>query len=195
GSSPIQMALLNGDEYIGTTIMKTVREVDAGDIVLQRSIKLDGSENSEECCEMLARLSATAAVEALDAIEQGVNESIPQDHSKATHCKKLNKEDGQIDFSKTATEIHNQVRAFYGFPSAYCTTPYGRLKVIKSEVTTSEFSGEIGEVVEAKKERFVVSCGGNTALAFITVQGEGGKVMSVGAYTLGRPIKIGTILK
>ncbi|MBO5775862.1 MAG: hypothetical protein J6R35_00655 [Clostridia bacterium] len=189
------MALLNGDEYIGTTIMKTVREVDAGDIVLQRSIKLDGSENCEECFEMLAKLSAAAAVEALDAIEQGVNESIPQDHSKATHCKKLNKEDGQIDFSKTATEIHNQVRAFYGFPSAYCTTPYGRLKVIKSEVTSSEFSGEIGEVVEAKKERFVVSCGGNTALAFITVQGEGGKVMSVGAYTLGRPIKIGTILK
>ena len=196
GSSPIQMALLNGDEYIGTTIMKTVKEVDAGDVVLQRAIKLNGDENAEECFEMLSKLSATAAVEALDAIESGSAQSIAQDHSKATHCKKLCKEDGQIDFNKTATEIHNQVRAYYGFPSAYCTSPYGRLKVIKSAVAESEVNGgEIGEVIEAKKERFVVRCGANTALAFLTVQGEGGKVMSVGAYTLGRPIKVGTILK
>lgn len=195
GSSPIQMAILNGDEEIGTTIMKTVREVDAGDVVLQRSIKLNGNENQEECFDMLADLSATALIEALDMIESGVAQFIPQDHSKATFCKKLTKEDGQIDFTLTAKEIHNKVRAFYGYPGAYCQSPYGRLKVIKTELTESEVDGQAGEVVEAKKERFVVACGNNTKIAFITVQGEGGKVMSVGAYTLGRPLKVGTILK
>ncbi|MBR3685357.1 MAG: methionyl-tRNA formyltransferase [Clostridia bacterium] len=195
GSSPIQMAILNGDEEIGTTIMKTVREVDAGDVVLQRSIKLNGNENQEECFDMLADLSATALIEALDMIESGVAQFVPQDHSKATFCKKLTKEDGQIDFTLTAKEIHNKVRAFYGYPGAYCQSPYGRLKVIKTELTESEVDGQAGEVVEAKKERFVVACGNNTKLAFITVQGEGGKVMSVGAYTLGRPLKVGTILK
>lgn len=195
GSSPIQMAILNGDEEIGTTIMKTVREVDAGDVVLQRSIKLNGNENQEECFDMLADLSATALIEALDMIESGVAKFVPQDHSKATFCKKLTKEDGQIDFTLTAKEIHNKVRAFYGYPGAYCQSPYGRLKVIKTELTESEVDGQAGEVVEAKKERFVVACGNNTKLAFITVQGEGGKVMSVGAYTLGRPLKVGTILK
>lgn len=195
GSSPIQMAILNGDEEIGTTIMKTVRAVDAGDIILQRKIKLSGDENQEECFNMLADLSATAIVEALDLIESGKAESIPQDHSQATFCKKLTKEDGRIDFSKTAREIHNQVRAFYGYPGAYCFTDYGRLKVIKTVVTKSEFSGEIGQVIENKKERFVVSCGGGTSLAFVTVQGEGGKAMSVGAYNLGRPIKVGSVLK
>lgn len=195
GSSPIQMAILNGDEEIGTTIMKTVREVDAGDIILQRKIKLNGDENQEECFNMLADLSATAIVEALDLIGSGKAESAPQDHTQATFCRKLTKEDGKIDFSKTAKEIHDQVRAFYGFPGAYCFTDYGRLKVIKTALTESEFNGEVGQVIENKKERFVVSCGEGTCIAFITVQGEGGKAMSVGAYNLGRPIKVGSILK
>lgn len=195
GSSPIQMAILNGDEEIGTTIMKTVREVDAGDVVIQRSIKLSGDENQEECFNMLANLSANSAIEALDLIEDGKAIFTPQDNTKATFCKKLTKEDGRINFNQSATEIHNKVRAFYGFPGAYCSTQYGRLKVIKTALTTTEFSGEIGEVLENKKERFVVQCGNGTAIAFITVQGEGGKVMSVGSYNLGRPIKIGTILE
>ncbi len=195
GSSPIQIAILNGDKEIGTTIMKTVREVDAGDIVIQRSITLNGEENQEECFDMLASLSAKSAIEALDLIESGKAKFIPQDHTKATFCKKLTKEDGQIDFSKNAVEIHNKVRAFYGYPGAYCESPYGRLKVIKTALTEITHNAEIGEVLEAKKERFIVACGGNTAIAFIAVQGEGGKVMSVGAYTLGRPIQAGTILK
>lgn len=195
GSSPIQMAILNGDEEIGTTIMKTVREVDAGDIVLQRSIKLRGHENQEECFNALAELSAKSIVEALDLIESGNATFVPQDHSQATFCKKLTKEDGRIDFNQTAKDIHNKVRAFYGYPGAYCFTQYGRLKVIKTEVTESEQEGHIGEVIENKKERFVVQCGQNTAIAFITVQGEGAKAMSVGAYNLGRPLKIGTILE
>ncbi len=195
GSSPIQMALLNGDNEIGTTIMHTVYELDAGDIILSRSVPLTGDENSEYCFNALAELSATACVEALDKIQNGTAESIPQDHSKATFCKKLQKEDGKMDFTLTATELHNRVRAFYGFPSTYCKTPYGILKVLKSEVTESETVGKAGEVVENKKERFVVACGENTYLAFVTVQGEGGKAMSVGAYNLGRRIEIGTVLE
>ena len=195
GSSPIQIAILNGDKEIGTTIMKTVREVDAGDIVIQRSISLTGEENQEECFNMLAELSASSAIEALELIESGKAEFIPQDHTKATFCKKLTKEDGQIDFSKTAEEIHNKVRAFYGYPGAYCECPYGRLKVIKTAKTDVTHNKAAGEVLEAKKERFVVACGEGTAIAFLSVQGEGGKVMSVGAYTLGRPIQVGTILK
>lgn len=195
GSSPIQMAILNGDKEIGTTIMKTVREVDSGDIVIQRSIKLNGNENQEECFNMLADLSAKSAIEALDLIESGKAVFTPQDHSKATFCKKLTKEDGKIDFNCTAEEIHNKVRAFYGYPGAFCISQYGRLKVIKTELTTTDLTGKIGEVLENKKERFVVQCGSGTAIAFITVQGEGGKVMSVGAYNLGRPLKVGTILE
>lgn len=194
GSSPIQIAILNGDEEIGTTIMKTVREVDAGDIIMQKSIKLSGNENQEECFDMLADLSASSAIEALDLIESGQATFVPQDHTKATFCKKLTKEDGKIDFSQSAQEIHNKVRAFYGYPGAFCNTQYGRLKVIKTELTVSEHKGAIGEVIENKKERFVVQCGNDTAIAFVTVQGEGGKVMSIGSYNLGRPLKIGTIL-
>lgn len=195
GSSPIQMAILNGDEEIGTTIMKTVREVDAGDVVLQGSVRLSGDENQEECFSMLADLSANLAVEALDLIESGKAVFTPQEHAKATFCKKLTKEDGKIDFNQTALDIHNKVRAFYGYPGAYCNTKYGRLKVIKTKLTTSALSGEIGEVLENKKERFVVQCGSGTSIAFVTVQGEGGKAMSVGSYNLGRHIDIGTILE
>lgn len=195
GSSPIQMALLNGDEEIGTTIMHTVYELDAGDIILQRSIHLDGTENAEYCFNALAELSAIACVEALDAIASGTACNTPQDASKATFCKKLCKEDGKMDFTMTATELNNRVRAFYGFPSTYCTTPYGKLKVLESRVVTSDMAGAPGEVVENKKESFVVACADGTHIAFITVQGEGGKAMSVGAYNLGRRIEVGTVLE
>ncbi len=195
GSSPIQMAILNGDGEIGTTIMKTVREVDAGDVVIQRKVSLNGDENQEECFNMLADLSKKAAVEALDLIESGQATFTPQDHEKATFCKKLTKEDGRIDFNDTALNIHNKVRAFYGFPGAYCLTPYGKLKVIKSALVEIDGSFKAGEVVEAKKERFIVACGSNTAIAFLTVQGEGAKAMSALSYLLGRPIKVGTILE
>ncbi len=195
GSSPIQMAILNGDGEIGTTIMKTVREVDAGDVVIQRKVTLNGEENQEECFNMLADLSKKAAVEALDLIESGQATFTPQDHSQATFCKKLTKEDGRIDFNDTALNIHNKVRAFYGFPGAFCLTPYGKLKVIRSALTEADGSFKAGEVIEARKERFIVACGSNTAIAFLTVQGEGGKAMSALSYLLGRPIKAGTILE
>ncbi len=195
GAAPIQSAILNGDEVIGTTIMRTEYEMDTGDIILQRSIRLKGTENSEECFAILAELSASAAVEALDAIEKGTATYTPQDNSRASYCRKFVKEDGRMDFTLTATELTRRVRAFYGFPGTYCNTPNGRLKVLEAAVSDKEFAdGECGEVLEADKHGITVRCGGGTAMTFLRVQGEGGKAMSARDYLLGKKLPSGTVL-
>lgn len=112
GASPVQCALLNGEPETGITVMKTEYEVDSGDIILIKKITLRGHENCAEVMDMLAKAGGEAIVEALDSIEDGRAAFTPQDHSQATFCKKINKEDGKIDFSLDAGEIVNRVRAF-----------------------------------------------------------------------------------
>ncbi len=195
GAAPIQSAILNGDEVIGTTIMRTEYEMDTGDIILQRSVRLRGDENSEECFGILAELSAALAVEALDEIERGIATYTPQDDTRATYCRKFVKEDGKMDFSLTAAELARRVRAFYGFPGTFCNTPNGRLKVIKAEVSSkAPEEGVCGEVVAADKQGITVRCGGNTALTFLVVQGEGARAMSARDYLLGKKLPVGTVL-
>ncbi len=195
GAAPIQSAILNGDEIIGTTVMRTELAMDTGDIILQKSVRLKGTENSEECFGILAELSAAAAVEALDSIEQGTAIYMPQDNSRASYCRKFVKEDGKMDFTLTAEELTRRVRAFYGFPGTYCFTPHGRLKVLEAAVSDKEFPlGECGEVLEADKSGITVRCGGDTAIVFRRVQGEGGKAMSARDYLLGKKLPSGTVL-
>lgn len=87
GSSPIQAALLNGDDEIGVTIMQTELEVDAGDIIKIMKYPLKGYENAGECFDILSNLGGKAVVEALDEIVEGRAKYIKQDHSKATFTK------------------------------------------------------------------------------------------------------------
>ena len=187
-----EWTLKNGLKVV---VLPTEYEMDTGDIILQRSIRLKGTENSEECFAILAELSASAAVEALDAIEKGTATYTPQDNSRASYCRKFVKEDGRMDFTLTATELTRRVRAFYGFPGTYCNTPNGRLKVLEAAVSDKEFAdGECGEVLEADKHGITVRCGGGTAMTFLRVQGEGGKAMSARDYLLGKKLPSGTVL-
>jgi methionyl-tRNA formyltransferase len=125
GASPIQAALLAGDRETGVTIQKMVQKLDEGDVVLAERTSIGEHENAGELLDRLARLGGEAAVRALDLLERGEARFTPQDPSLATYAKKITKEDGRIDWSRSAATITRQVRAFTPWPGAHTTDPRG----------------------------------------------------------------------
>jgi methionyl-tRNA formyltransferase len=192
GSSPIQAALLNGDDEIGVTIMQTELEVDAGDIIKIMKYPLKGYENAGECFDILSNLGGKAVVEALDEIVEGRAKYIKQDHSKATFTKKLKKQDGQLNFASNANSIINQIRAFSPWPSAYIFTSRERLIVHKANIIKNDVSGKIGEVLVSQNE-LIIKCK-DYALSIEEVQGEGAKRMDIASYLRGKPIEKGSVI-
>lgn len=119
GSSPIQWSIINGDEESGISVMRTVKAVDAGDVLLEKATPIGKKENAGELFDRLAILGGEAIVEAIGLLESGKATFTPQDESKVSHCSMISKEDGNVDFAKTAHQIDCFVRGMTPWPSAY----------------------------------------------------------------------------
>lgn len=194
GSSPVQWALINGDEEVGVTIMKTELGIDTGDILNIKATKLNGNENAEETLEILSKLGSTAIIEALDALENGTAVFTKQDDSKATHCKMLDKEDGLLDFSDTALNIYNKMRGLNPWPSTFTYLNGSRLKVMKAEIIDYPAEVEPGTVVVANYKEGIIVKTKDKCLRLIEIQPENGKKMLSTQYLLGKKVEEGTIL-
>ncbi|MDR2266525.1 MAG: methionyl-tRNA formyltransferase [Christensenellaceae bacterium] len=190
GPAPVQYAIMNGDEELGVTIMQTVKQIDAGDIIATGSVKLDGSENADEALEKLAPVAANTLVSTLDLIENGQAQRITQDASRATFTKMLNKIDGRIIFNKSAQDIVNFVRAYNPNPGAYITSDRGRLRILRASAQDIEHNGIPGEVVRVDKTGISIKCANGVLLPLI-VQADGKKEMPIDAYLRGNNIKLG----
>lgn len=193
GSAPIQWAVINGDEYAGVTIMKTALAVDSGDMLLQKKIKIGEKESAGELFDRLAELGADALIEAIGLIERGAAVYIPQNDAEATHCKMLTKEDGLLDFKKTAGELDCFVRGVTPWPSAYYILDGKKFKV--QELSAAEGSGKAGEVLTADVKHGLTVAVTDGAVEITVLQAEGGKAMPAGAYLLGHAIPVGAILE
>ncbi|MEG2450365.1 MAG: methionyl-tRNA formyltransferase [Clostridia bacterium] len=191
GASPIQWAILNGEKETGITIMKTVKAVDAGDILLQKSIEIGKTETAGELFSRLSTLGGEAIIEAVRLIESGNAVFTKQDDSEATHCSMISKADGRIDFSKSAEELDCFLRGMSPWPSAY-TELYGKiLKVHKIESVENKTMLPLGEVITADtKNGITVACKGG-AVRLCEIQLEGSKRMVDTEFLRGRSIEIG----
>lgn len=195
GSAPVQWALINGEKEVGVTIMQTASGVDTGDIILQKSISLNGLENTAEVLDLLADLGSGALLEALDAIEYGTATFTKQDEGKATHFPKLTKEGGKIDFTCEAQKIVNLIRGYTPNPSAYCEADFGRLKIISAKVSEHTKTGaKPGEVIFQDKKGFSVACGSG-AIDILVLQRENAKAMPVEDFLRGKPMPEGSVLR
>ena len=198
GSSPIQWSIINGDDESGITIMRTVKAVDAGDILLEKATPIGKDETAGELFDRLAILGGEAICEAISLVESGKAVFVPQDESKATHCSMIRKEDGNIDFSKTARQIDCFVRGMSPWPSAFTHVLGKTLKVFKVE--KEEFSGQLlngfenGQVVKSNSKEGLIVKVKDGALRLKEIQLEGGKRMSDTAFLLGRNVEVGTKL-
>lgn len=195
GASPIQAALEAGDAETGVSVMRTVKKMDAGDVIKVSKIKLTGDENSAECFEKLAVIAGSLVVEALDELESGKAVFTPQNESEATYCKKLKKSDGLIDFTLPALTVHNKVRAYYGFPGTYFEYRGRIVKIIRSSVGADAGVAPATVVCSDPKRGLKIQCAsGSGVLTAELVQGEGGKVMSASDYLRGHKIEEGSVI-
>ncbi len=189
GASPIQSCILNGDKVTGVTVMKTDIGVDTGDIVLTSQTEIAPQETAGELFERLSVIGGEVIVEALKLIEKGEEKYIKQNEAEATHCKMILKSDCQIDFTLSAQQIINMIRAFNPAPIAFTRFKGKGLKIYRAEQVNCK--GEAGEVLFADRQNgLVIGCGEN-AIKVLELQEEGGKRMSAFDYVLGRKLTQG----
>lgn len=190
GASPIHYAILNGEKTTGITIMKTDIGIDTGDIILQKSIQIGEKETCGELFDRLSILGADSVIEALEKIENGTVEVLKQDESMATLTKMIRKEQALIDWSNSAEQIYNQIRAFNPAPIAYTFLNDMSFKIYSASVV--EGTGNVGEVLD-NKNKLVVACG-KGAISLEKVQKAGGNAMNIADFLRGNSLEIGSKL-
>ena len=190
GAAPINWAILNGEEETGVTIMYMASELDAGDIIKVEKTKIGADETAGELTERLSHLGARALHEAVEEIAAGTAARIPQEHDKSTYAPMLSKELSNVDWNRTAHEIHCQIRGLLPWPAATTTLfSDAPMKLYRAEETGEKSAKPAGSIVSADKKGIAVVCGGGSILRITEVQTAGGKRMSAAAYLLGHPIK------
>lgn len=182
GAAPINRAIMNGEIETGVTTFFLQRKVDTGDTILMRRVGIGPDETAGELHDRLAELGASVVVETVEHIEAGTVDTLVQDEERASHAPKIFKEDAEIDWSRTAQEIHNQVRGLSPYPAAWTMDGDTLLKIYKTCPTKG--SGEPGEVLEASGECFVVACG-ERAVEVLEVQRQGKAKMDAEEFLRG----------
>jgi methionyl-tRNA formyltransferase len=154
GASPIQETLLNGDKETGISIIQLDEELDHGPILLIKRMSVDPSDNFTTLSKNLSEASAILMILALEDMEQGTLTPIPQEHSKATFCRKIEKKEGEINWNRPAEEILNQIRALNPWPSTYTNLNNKTLKILEAKILDNTSSKKPGEIELIDKETF-----------------------------------------
>ena len=184
GAAPVQWAIARGETVTGVTTMVLNEGLDTGDILLQKEMAVLPDDTAVTLWPRLAELGADLLVETLRGLEQNRITPAPQDHANATLAPILKKEDGQIDFSRTAAEIYNRLRGFQPWPGAY-TQFRGRSLKFVSALPVKVPPESAPGTLSASRDNLYVSCGGGTILQLLTLQPEGKKTMTAREFING----------
>ena len=187
GAGPIQYAILSGETETGISIMQMVEKMDAGPILLQKAIPIEPFDTAGSLSQKLSGLGAELLIEAIKLLKAGKIEPKPQDESQASFAPLLKKDDGKIDWQKSAEQIWRQVRAFNPWPGAFIGEGESQIKIW--EVEPAQAQAEPGQVLEAHRRWIEVACG-KGSLRIKELQPAGKKRMSAEAFLAGHKIKI-----
>ncbi|MFH2138392.1 MAG: methionyl-tRNA formyltransferase [Candidatus Omnitrophota bacterium] len=184
GAAPINRAVMSRDEQTGVSIIRMNEAMDAGDVILTKSISI-GEDDSIVLFDKLAKLGAEALIQAVDQIIAGTAQFIPQDENEITIAHKLKKSGGLIDWQNKALDIHSQVRGLLPWPCAFAYYKEKFLKILKTSVADSNKGFSAGEIIAAdQKEGIIVACG-EGAILIEQLQIEGRRAMSAHDFLLG----------
>ena len=197
GAAPVHRAVINGDTQTGVTIMRMVVALDAGAMMATVTRAIGPDETSDVVEADLARLGVPPLLSVIDQLESGTAREEPQSDSQSTYAARLTKEEGLIDWTLSATAIHNRVRGLYPWPHAYTHIKGSRVIVRRSLVGSdpgSDPGTDPGTVVGILTDGIVVAAGQGTRLILLELQPEGRRAMTVRDFLAGRPTPIGTLL-
>ena len=189
GAAPINWAILDGEAETGVSIMYMAKELDAGDVILQKATAIGEDEDALALTTRLAELGAEALAEAVEGLKNGTASRTPQDGSKQTYASMLSKEMSPIDWSRPARAIDCQVRGLIPWPCASTELAGQRFKVYRTAPGRKTDKAP-GTILAAGKMGIEVACGDGQSLCITELQAEGGKRMAASAYLLGHPIQI-----
>jgi len=194
GAAPVHRAIINGEQETGVTIMRVVKQLDAGGMFAKVTRQLGPDETSDVVERDLANLGAHLLVTVVDQIAAGTAQEEPQDEARATYAHRLTKEEGLIDWTQGALDVHNRVRGLYPWPHAYTFLDGARLIVLKTHVQDAVTDLAPGTIVAVSREALEVATGRQQRLAIEQVQPEGKRPMAMRDYLAGRPVRVGTRL-
>ena len=182
GAAPIQWAIAKGETVTGVTTMRIDAGLDTGDILQQRELRIAPEDTAETISPPLAAIGADLLIETLQGLQAGKIRARPQNNAEATLAPILKKEDGQIDFSRSANEIVNRIRGFQPWPGVYTKFRGKKLQIWKAVATTDTIpQAELRTIGNA----LLVGCSAGTSLKLQEIQLEGKKRSAVSDFLHG----------
>jgi methionyl-tRNA formyltransferase len=204
GAAPVHRAIINGDSETGVTIMQVVAALDAGDMLAKTTRPIGPDETSEEVERALAEDGARLLLDVLNQIEAGTARPEPQDPAASTYAPRLTKEEGLIDWTLTARQIHDRVRGLYPWPHAYSFLNGERVILLKTRIggsasaapDSAEPAPQPGSALQAGSVGIsgdaIEVVTGEGRIAITELQPEGRRPMSTRDFLAGHPVQPGT---
>ncbi len=196
GAAPVNWAIHNGDTETGVSIIHMTPRLDAGPVIEQGRTPIGPEEAADELEERLAAIGAKLLGGAIDALEAGRVEAMPQDSSLCCKAPRLKKTDGAIDWSRSAAAIKNQIRAMQPWPKAYTFLHREQGKPLRliigpvAVADTTHMDAVVGTVIEASGDRLIVAAGEGT-VAIRSVQPAGKRLLSAAEFLRGSRVQAG----
>jgi|TARA_B100000780_G_scaffold274109_1_gene238651 methionyl-tRNA formyltransferase len=189
GAAPIQRSIMNLDTETGISIMKIVKDLDAGPIMKKIKVKIDQSITTDDLSKNLSKISSDSIVEILDDIFNKNLKFVEQNHKLATYAKKINKIEAKINWSKGAKEILAKINGLNPNPGAWFAYKETRYKIWRAKAI--EKNGPPGTILD---NNFIIGCG-EKSLEIIEIQKEGKKKLLLKNFLMGVNFKQGDELK
>jgi methionyl-tRNA formyltransferase len=190
GAAPIQWAIINGEAETGVTTMFMDAGMDTGDILETAVTAISCKDTAQDLHDRLAGIGASLLLKTLRGYESGTLKPIPQDHSQATYASLLTKENGRIDWRRSAREIDCLIRGVTPWPGAFTFFGERRLKIYRACAVEGSVSGPPGSVQKSFPDELLVATG-DGQLAIAEIQGASGKRMPAKAFLSGCRLSAG----
>ena len=189
GAAPIQRSIMNLDKKIGISIMKITEQLDTGAVCNVYKIDLEDNLNANDVSEKLSSIAADKILDNIDNILDDKAEFIEQDHTAATYAPKIQKAEGEINWSDNAKNINGKINGLYPIPGAFFIYKGERYKILKAEIGNG--IGKPGEIISDYLE---VACNDKQSIKIKEIQRQGKKPQNISEFMLGSQIKKGAVI-
>ena len=184
GAAPIQRSIMKLEKETGVSFMRIQEKLDTGPVCNSYKVNIETDDNSETIAEKLSALAAEKILDNIDEILEDKMKFKEQNHKEATYAAKIEKTEGQIDWSETAENIIGKINGLYPSPGAFFIYNGERYKILKASLANG--NGEFGEVLDNYLE---VSCGNKKSIKILDIQRQGKRPQNISEFMLGSQIK------